>query len=89
MTTNKRISNLFYDESEFNKAKITYKTALKTKQHWISINHPRIKGEIKIGKWSGSTHPSTQMLRQTYAKNSLNSFVNISLENLALEEYSI
>ena len=27
--TNKRISNLFCDETEFNKAKITYETALK------------------------------------------------------------
>ena len=36
-----------------------------TKQHWISRNHPRIKDKIKVGKWSGSIHPSTQMLRQT------------------------
>lgn len=47
--TNKRVSNLYCDETEFNEVKVTYKTTLKnsgTKDYWNSRNHARIKDEI-------------------------------------------
>ena len=47
--TNKRVSNLYCDETEFNEVKVTYKTTLKnsgTKDYWTSRNHARIKDEI-------------------------------------------
>ena len=76
---NKRTSNLSCDENEFNKAKIGYEMALKSSGYQTTL---------KFEKPPQNTRRNRNR-KVIWFNPPLNSFVNISLEILALERYSI
>ena len=87
--TKKRISNLSCDETEFNKVKITYETTLKSSGYQATLKFERRSQNTRRNQnrkviWFNPPF-SLNVKANKYTKNSLNSFVNISLQIIALE----